>query len=198
MNFSSLHSILYELQPARMSDVLYWVKWVNINALEILKSVLEVVEYGKQEFPELSKYLTIINLLSCATWTATLVLFHSLDCGSLWILISLFSLIFFNLRDSRGDSRASDRGDNRRDELSAYSVFNQGFQSILGSLTASHFDDQLRHRGDVDDVADEVERGREFVDKRLVRKGKKARRGYEDKLKRRLLENRQDLSRENL
>lgn len=103
----------------------------------------------------------------------------------------MFAAIFLNLNDNQ-------RGEG---ELSAYSVFNKGFQSLLGTLTAEQIDGEIRHRrrpevqavgGDNDNNEGDGGEKPEVVDRRHLRRGKKARRGYEDKLLRRQLQQEQD------
>jgi hypothetical protein len=53
--------------------------------------------------------------------------------GSLWIILTLFSVMFMNL------------GERKPGELSAYSVFNDGFTKILGTISPEQFENEIRH-----------------------------------------------------
>jgi hypothetical protein len=82
--------------------------------------------------------------------------------GSLWILLSMFASIFLNL------------GKRRKGEMSAYSVFNEGYKQLLGTLNAEQFDQEIRHnntgrRGARRDIVqlEDVLRGQEADDEWL-------------------------------
>jgi DNA-binding transcriptional regulator GbsR (MarR family) len=115
------------------------------------------------------------------------------EFGSLWVILSLFALIVYNL----GDKEKGDKS------WSSYSVFNKGFRNILGALTADQFDREIRHNhthGDnipaaAEDDVDSEDGEEAVVDKRHLRRGKKARRGYEDKLMRRHQQQQEELLR---
>jgi hypothetical protein len=53
--------------------------------------------------------------------------------------MTLFGMIFSNL------------GEGKSGELSAYSVFNKGFTTLLGQSTGQQFDNEIRHRHVEDD-----------------------------------------------
>jgi hypothetical protein len=81
-----------------------------------------------------------IKTITLNTWILSLLwfigwrIFVYAEFGSVWIIASLIAAIFFNL------------GDRKRGELSAYSVFNENFQHILGTLTADQIDAEIRHQ----------------------------------------------------
>jgi hypothetical protein len=114
-------------------------------------------------------------------WFLGWILFTHVEFGSLWIILSLFGLIFSNL------------GKKKEGDLSAYSVFNDGFQQLLGTMNAEQFDNEIRNRGTVEDPQDVDNNRREqpaqpnvgHVKDHVKKRGKKARRTYEDRLKRR-------------
>ncbi|CAI5516298.1 unnamed protein product [Closterium sp. Naga37s-1] len=54
------------------------------------------------------------------------------ELGPLFILGTCFALIFFNL------------GTRQQGEASAYSIFNEGFQELPGTLNAQHLDEHIR------------------------------------------------------
>ena len=64
------------------------------------------------------------------------VLFVKIGFGAVYFTTSVFALIWLNL------------GNHNRQpgQLSAYSVFNPGFESIEGTLTGDQFDAEIRHK----------------------------------------------------
>ena len=64
------------------------------------------------------------------------VFFVKIGFGAVYFTTSVFALIWLNL------------GNHRRQpgQLSAYSVFNPGFESIEGTLTGDQFDAEIRHK----------------------------------------------------
>mmetsp|Transcript_2828 Transcript_2828/g.4711 ORF Transcript_2828/g.4711 Transcript_2828/m.4711 type:complete len:100 (+) Transcript_2828:429-728(+) len=66
-------------------------------------------------------------------WLTAFVVMNCLEFGSLWIILSMFASIFLNL------------GKRRRGEVSAHSVFNNGFKQLLGTMNAEQFDNEIRH-----------------------------------------------------
>ena len=81
--------------------------------------------------------------LQMLLWTLIWNLFILIEFGSLFIIISLFAAIFCNL------------GQREEGDLSAYSVFNKGYTTLLGQSTGQQFDKEIRHNF-VDDDEEEV------------------------------------------
>jgi hypothetical protein len=71
------------------------------------------------------------------------------DFLPLFVIVSGFVVIFTNL---------SDEADSNGERLSAYSVFNRGFQELAGTLSAEQLDRMLRRQGEppVDDQEEDV------------------------------------------
>lgn len=71
-------------------------------------------------------------------WLCLLALFVKIEFAAVYLATSAFALIYLNLGND-GDKRkkGEDVG------MSAYSVFNPGFESIDGTLTAQHFERDL-------------------------------------------------------
>eukprot|EP01025_Chloroclados_australasicus_P023664 TRINITY_DN23946_c2_g1_i2.p3 TRINITY_DN23946_c2_g1~~TRINITY_DN23946_c2_g1_i2.p3 ORF type:complete len:118 (-),score=6.39 TRINITY_DN23946_c2_g1_i2:79-432(-) len=57
---------------------------------------------------------------------------HKFDLGPVYVIAWILGLIFFNL------------GKRKQGEMSAYSVFNEGFQELPGQFNAQQVDDQIR------------------------------------------------------
>ena len=151
MNFQAVWRItscvLYELQPFRIVDVIdlskYLYKFVwDLGSAGVALSdlVYQSAFYG---IASLSRRTWILIIL----WLTAFAVMNYLEFGSLWILLSMFASIFLNL------------GKRKRGEMSAYSVFNDGFKQLLGTMNAEQLDNEIRHgafqREDVQD--------REFV-----------------------------------
>lgn len=102
------------------------------------------------------------------------------EFGSLFIILTLMSLIFLNL------------GERKAGQLSAYSVFNNGFQRLLGTLTAEQFENELLHRNGGDQLFDDIHQHQQAANDENPRqvnrkRGKKLRRTYEARQQRREL-----------
>ena len=186
LNMDIIGKILYELQPWRLQD---FNQFVNDSAVIIFQIyhglrpwVLEIISEAYSASLHISPkwwiYLFIYSIFS--------YLFSFIGFGSVWIIITLFGLIFCNL------------GERKPGEVSAYSVFNDGCRRILGTLTAEQFEKEIRHDNDfgydnnfeanVENLDEDVANDR--ADDKNARKsrksGKKARRNYENRMRRRL------------
>ncbi|KAG6596919.1 uncharacterized protein LOC111451749 [Cucurbita moschata] len=90
----------------------------------------------KLKFPDI--LLMVIFSLSLKAWAAILIWFimapvaHSWDLGPLYILGTGFCIILLNL------------GHRRSGEMSAYSIFNEGFRELPGTLNADRLDRDVR------------------------------------------------------
>ena len=77
-----------------------------------------------------------IILLKLFVWLTLFLIFIRLEFGAIYFIISVLYLMWSSL-----DSRR------RRNQLSAYSVFNPNFEKIQGTFSAEDYDRQLRHGG---------------------------------------------------
>ncbi|KGN55783.1 uncharacterized protein LOC101223066 [Cucumis sativus] len=90
----------------------------------------------KLKFPDI--LLMVVFSLSLKGWAAILIWFimapvaHSWDLGPLYILGTGFCIILLNL------------GHRRSGEMSAYSIFNEGFRELPGTLNADRLDRDVR------------------------------------------------------
>jgi hypothetical protein len=113
-------AILYELQPFRLEDVRIMINW----SLESMR----IVTY---ELSHLQNFIHSLDLPAPSMrsiclffgWSLLYILCIWMKVGSVYFIISLLIGIFFNL------------GVKQSGETSAYSVFNQGYQSILGNIS---------------------------------------------------------------
>lgn len=64
-------------------------------------------------------------------WLSGQILFIKLEFGFVYFMISCFILIFLNL------------GVRKEGEMSAYSVFNENCERLLGQITNEHFERDL-------------------------------------------------------
>ena len=177
-----LMAILYELQPIRSKDATILSKWIYKNVLQIFYGFLALSSWIYEQVLNLPSLVSRTVAVSSVLWLVVFYLFHYVGFGSLYFMITVLVGIFSNL------------GKRAPGELSAYSVFNANFQSLLGTLTADQIDKQLRHaveQGDDDDWTGEGNRDghrppveRPNLQHRKI-SGKKSRRGYEKKVLRR-------------
>ncbi|KAL0324701.1 UNVERIFIED_CONTAM: hypothetical protein Scaly_2437200 [Sesamum calycinum] len=90
----------------------------------------------KLKFPDM--LLMVIFSLSLKMWTTIVVWFilasvaHRLGVGPLYILGTGFLIIFYNL------------GHRQPGDISAYSIFNEDFRELPGTLNADHLDRDIR------------------------------------------------------
>ena len=119
-------AILYELQPM---DVIY-TNHSSDNILSIIKSLWKfTIDFSKAcwKFGKRANkihYLFIVGFL--VYWKLVKYLHELLDAGPSILILTALALIFtFGL------------GDDSSKGLSAYSVFNKGFQSIMGGVDAN-------------------------------------------------------------
>ena len=128
-----LRCILYELLPvhpeyayAQTRDL----KNVTVQTVNILcPKLISLIKF-------LSKSLLLVSLktwLSIVLWCAVWMLFIYIEFSSIFIILSLFGVIFSNL------------GQKKDGDLSGYSVFNKGFTTLLGQSTGQQFDMEIRH-----------------------------------------------------
>lgn len=71
MNMKSLFlCILYELQPVRISDVIYWVRWLRENASDLFHAVVEGFEWSVNQFHVLASqgYISNQHVLFVCSW----------------------------------------------------------------------------------------------------------------------------------
>lgn len=129
-----LKQILYELQPVRpdyaYKTITSFVKFIIELFLVITKGIWVMIEY-------LIQFLTSLSIRFVSgflIWSIVMAIFVYIEFGMLGIFITLFGLLFYNL------------GERKKGELSAYSVFNDNFQRILGTTTGEDIDNELRHR----------------------------------------------------
>ncbi|KAK6947447.1 putative domain SAYSvFN [Dillenia turbinata] len=92
--------------------------------------------HDKMRLPEIM--LMAIFSLSLKAWAIAVIWFalaplaHKYDLGPLYILGTGFSIILLNL------------GQRQHGDLSAYSIFNEGFRELPGTLNADRIDRDLR------------------------------------------------------
>ncbi|XP_072031379.1 uncharacterized protein [Amphiura filiformis] len=81
--------------------------------------------------------LTNTLFLKIILWVALLVFFVIIEFAAVYIVFTLFYVMYANMRSGRETKRPG--------ELSAYSVFNPNCERIDGTLTAEQFEKELRH-----------------------------------------------------
>lgn len=177
---SIIKAILYEIQPCRVKDVVNFVNYVKLCSRQLLSALHSLFVFTGKNSADNFNRQSLIFCFKLFLWLVGWYCSNYLEFGSMYIILSMFLAIFLNL------------GSRKAGEMSAYSVFNDGFQQLLGTMTAEQFDNEIRHRPaveevddwDVDDVPQQI---RPQVQNRnhAKKKGKKARRTYEERLRKR-------------
>ncbi len=126
----SIYDLIYELQPLRLRDITNMMVVIGQVSMLFLKALL----VGIKALCSSAVNLSLSTVFICTTWMCGALISHIyVDTLSLYVMATLFALIFLNL------------GERKQGELSAYSVFNDGFEEILGTLNAKQFDREIRH-----------------------------------------------------
>jgi len=137
MNFQGvwhvITCVLYELQPFRIVDVIDLSKYLYKSVWDIGSASVTLSDLIYQSAFYGIASLTLRTWVLIILWLTTFAVMNYLEFGSLWIILSMFASIFLNL------------GKRKRGEMSAYSVFNDGFKQLLGTMNAEQFDNEIRH-----------------------------------------------------
>ena len=78
----------------------------------------------------------INGVLKIALWFSLWMFFIKIEFGAVFFAVSLILVLYFSMNNSRN-----------KNELSAYSVFNENFERLDGTFTAEQFDKSLRRGG---------------------------------------------------
>lgn len=135
VNMALLKAILYELQPI---DLMH----SELNLIGFLKKVIRYIkstyEFGRERIPLVLNFVKSRSQKEWALlvgaivyWKIVVFLHKSLEAGPSVIIITILIGIF---TVGLGDHDSSGNGNEGR--LSAYSVFNRGFQNIMGGVDA--------------------------------------------------------------
>lgn len=137
-----VRAVLYELQPFRIIDVKNLFVWISQTSVTVLQESIKLKQsISSMPLPS----WRICGFVSI--WIALYVMCIFFGVGTLWFMLSAFVAIVSNL------------GERKPGEASAYSVFNEGFHSILGTMTAEQFEKEIRHDnnfGDNNDLDDDM------------------------------------------
>jgi hypothetical protein len=130
----TLKAVLYELLPVHPLYLLKTLKDGSTVAYKIcclfLHALLCSCKSVYRYFASLSGY-GWISLLVFSLLTGIAIY---LDIFSTFFIISLTVALLTNMKRRE------------KGEMSAYSVFNAGYQQLLGTFTAEQFDNEIRHR----------------------------------------------------
>lgn len=105
----------------------------NRNRSKYATLANELFVFFRSQTKNFSHLIMKYKLPHILTWVIIWLLFHYFEFGSLWIIFTLFATIFLNL------------GERQAGELSAYSVFNEGFTKLLGTISPEQFENEIRH-----------------------------------------------------
>jgi hypothetical protein len=128
-----MKEILYELSLIRWCDVKNWYNYLVYTFSSIFFFLSRIIQYTFSFCWKNYQFVPLKFVRRTVLWFLVWFLFVHFDFGSLWIIISLFLVVFLNL------------GERKEGELSAYSVFNKGFQRILGTIDIEQFENEIRH-----------------------------------------------------
>lgn len=146
--------VAYELMPIHpvyLHKQLIDLKSILITNTQILlPKSLELSLYLLKAFT----FISLRSYVAMLIWVSTLALFAYIEFGSIFIIMTLFGLIFCNL------------GENKTGELSAYSVFNKGFTTLLGQSTGQQFDNEIRHNNNNIENENDFEKEDDVKDKK--------------------------------
>jgi hypothetical protein len=95
------------------------------------KSNEEIEEEGEESVTNWK-----IILIKFLLWLTSFVIFIRIEFGAIYFIVSLLYLMWCSLDRRR-----------RRNELSAYSVFNPNFEKIQGTFSGEDYERQLRRGG---------------------------------------------------
>ena len=141
--YHGVRCILYELLPVHPKYAYAQLKDLK-NAITQTLKILSPKIFSLILFLVRSICLISFNTwLSILLWCAVWKLFIYIEFGSIYIILSLFGVIFSNL------------GQKKEGDLSAYSVFNKGFTTLLGQSTGQQFDKEIRHNNYDDEDDDD-------------------------------------------
>jgi hypothetical protein len=106
------------------------------EAASPMQKYIATIMREKLKIPDL--VLTVFFFLSLRAWLLIVIWFllaplaHQWDLGPVYIIVTAFSIIVFNL------------GKRQAGEASAYSIFNEGFRELPGTLNAERLDRDIR------------------------------------------------------
>jgi hypothetical protein len=113
------------------------INWQQISSP--LTSIFSSSSQTKSEEDE-EKEESVTNwqiiVIKFLLWLILFIIFIRLEFGVIYFIISLLYLMWKNLGSNR-----------RRNQLSAYSVFNPNFEKLPGTFSAEDYDRQLRRGG---------------------------------------------------
>lgn len=134
---SYIRAILYELQPIRFStiNINQIVTTIKVTCIQLLKVLrLLLLSLYNDCIKKLSmsdlKYFSIIGL-----YVFVVLYIHRLFDAGLIVIITTILILIFTIG-------LSDNNNRNGTSTSAYSVFNRGFQQLLGNIDADAFVNQ--------------------------------------------------------
>ena len=128
-----MRTVLWELIPVRMRDVSRFLKWLTPNMYAVFRLVVNLIVVASRITTAFIRHN--YNWMYVLGFSAGLYTSNTYDMGKLFLIVCGIVGIFMNLGNQ-----------GKPGELSAYSVFNKNFNSLLGQLTGDMLDRQLRHQ----------------------------------------------------
>lgn len=137
-----MKAILYELQPISSlptrQDIFQAFAEARVTAIALYGLLHDAYRaIAPHVLPGLRR-IGWKGATSFIAWCLAYYLFVKVEFGTVYMILSAMAII---TTIGLGDTR-------RAGEMSAWSVFNTGFQSLLGTLQAEQFENEIMHRMD--------------------------------------------------
>lgn len=126
-------AVAFELTPVRTKDIRQWSKCLLVNMAIIGQAVVHLFHFIAANALSFCRQSSWLAFLYLSSWCAAFSLAIYFEMGRLFTAASLFTVMMRNL----GTRQAGD--------LSAYSVFNENFERIMGTLNGEQLDAEIRH-----------------------------------------------------
>jgi hypothetical protein len=133
-----IKAILYELQPVRWRELKEWTKSLGSNLQSVVVAVYSGMAFVLRSTGGTLKNMKLGTAVRCSLVLASfLVAFYwgGENIFKLYLAIMIISLVYIYGLDRRVRGKG---------ELSAFSVFNDGFQRIAGTFDADQIDRMIR------------------------------------------------------
>lgn len=95
------------------------------------------IESGLEDEEKITLYDYIYYILWFILWVTIYAIFVKLQFGTIYFIVSLLIAMYFNTRT----------GPKKKNEISAYSVFNKNCESIKGTLNAEQLTREMVYGG---------------------------------------------------
>ena len=147
-------AIAYELKPFSLPTKHDLINTIQSTRVILVALWADLCSVSKALHPTLMTAfhsLTLRQACIGVSWCLLFLLFIHLEFGVVFFLLSSMGALYVSTGDTRGLGQ------------SAWSVFNEGFRPLLGTLDADQIDRAMRHQADLPEAKEEQEDGWELV-----------------------------------